>query len=55
MRWRERSRKGWMSWLRRSNPEQTRYPNCSMHIAARPPENAYFQKDHGTLEKRSGR
>ena len=34
-----------MSWLRRSNPEQTRCPNCSMHIAARPPESAYFQKD----------
>jgi hypothetical protein len=26
-----------------------------MHIAARPPENAYFQKGCDTLEKRSGR
>jgi hypothetical protein len=24
-------------------------------IAARPPDNAYFQKDRDTLEKRSGR
>jgi hypothetical protein len=26
-----------------------------MHIAARPPESAYFQKDRDTIEKRSGR
>jgi len=26
-----------------------------MHIAARPPESVYFQKDRDTLEKRSGR
>ncbi len=26
-----------------------------MYIAAHPPESVYFQKDHDTLEKRSGR
>ena len=26
-----------------------------LHIAARPPESAYFQKDRDTIEKRSGR
>ena len=29
--------------------------NTLTDIAARPPENAYFQKDRGTIEKRSGR
>ena len=30
------------------------YPNCSMRIAARPPDSVYFQKDRDTIEKRSG-
>ena len=55
MLWRGRLRSEWTPWLRLSNRERTRYPNCPMHIAARPPESVYLRNDRDTLEKRCGR